>query len=734
MRLYVALGSERSLLDLGSPTCLQQIMTAIRVDFNLPLDTELKIYKTHPSSKIYYQVKQFSLLDDNDEIDVEISDNFSTVPHLSTSNLTKIPIPLNLGKESSGEEEINYSKFHQSKHTINTQSSLPDNSKPQRNSKNFVVEEYKSEKEYSGSIPLELNDLGDLEPHLKRNTIMDFRTLSIAFRKWCKKFGMKPKQQRAEFLLIKDKCYAVRWGCSVKACPFKIIFKRRSDGLDPKFYFIDQKALHLSHIHSFNPSPTIISSYPSEINAEIKNFIRKTAPSLKKKCQLTDAINNRFQTNFSAKQSYYVLNCLHQEDYGIDASDAKQLLMSIEKMKDIYYDFKLNEKNQLTHFIFASADMLRQLNCFSDVLIFDLTHNISKYDLNMALLVGLNSEGKSIILTYGLLISQQMEALEWLWKNILNIFKLWKIKLPNVILSDDGATVVPNIKKFFPISTHLLCSWHILQNIKKRIRSKPIQKKVSLLTHLEDIDEVKLVIQTIRDDISISEDLEKYIEKKIAAIESWCPAYQNQNFTLGIHTTSRVESLNSKFKSFLDRNCSLLELQEFISDFHKKAQIYHKPKQKLIFSIDPPALKPFRETLTYFAYSLLEKEYYNAIFFNKVRKLEINCWKITNSKQSTSLLVLKDVNLLLSCDCIFASSHGLPCEHILAVWQSNEGLVFRTAARWNKNYEMNKVLTIPNIKPKTLSSQILNPGKTRVPGRPKSKRIKYIFERFKKLK
>jgi len=222
-------------------------------------------------------------------------------------------------------------------------------------------------------------------------------------------------------------------------------------------FVIDKKKSCMSHSHELK-GPQRISSVPSELTPEMKEYIRKTSPSLKAKCSVAKMVNEQFGTSFEPRQSYYLLSCLKDEQFGSVEEDAQQLLEYLKrfsKSNHIFFDYKLNEEHHLTHFLFISQEMANNFARYSDLLLLDVTHQISRYNLNMALLVGIDNEAKTIILCYGLFQKQQSESMDWFLMGISSLLNKLNIPKPKTILTDDDKTLRTNLLKHFPNSQHL---------------------------------------------------------------------------------------------------------------------------------------------------------------------------------------------------------------------------------------------------------------------------------------
>jgi|GEM_PF-6522710 len=519
---------------------------------------------------------------------------------------------------------------------------------------------------------------------------------------------------------IKGGAFAVAFVCENKKCCFKVFFTRHEE----KTYHLEKPKSELRHNHELKDGKKF-SRYSSKADLSecMMEYISNMAPTLKRKSDLSKVLNSEFGSNFHKNQSYYLLIKQKESRYGLRTEDAKNLIEDLQARENIFFDYMLDSESHLSHFIYSSPEMLNRLRIYSDVLIFDVTHQISRYELNMPLLVGLNNEGRTVIFFYGLLHSQDLDSLDWFFGRIKDVMAKLKIQEPKVVFSDDGTSVTPNIAKHFCNSENLICSWHASQNFSRNIKNKEFRKAAKYLPFSKDLEEVNEIITQIKSKDYPEEDLQ-YFAKKIDSIELWSSAFHREHLTLGIDTTSRVESLNGVFKKQLEKTTSLRELQEYVE--HKfidplpKAGPNNLKNKK--FYVYPLKMEVLAAYCSKYATQILEDLYFSAIFGHQVYPgLTNKSWKVTPRK-TTDSFVVKKLKGILDCNCSKNYHLGLPCIHVLAVWDSldSEDLdCLYILERWKNNCEDGK----EPINLKSIccfkTTQILNPVHGTRPGRKK---------------
>lgn len=91
---------------------------------------------------------------------------------------------------------------------------------------------------------------------------------------------------------------------------------------------------------------------------------------------------------------------------------------------------------------------------YGDVLVFDTTYRLNRYDMPFGIFVGVNNNGQSTIFGGALLRNETEETFNWLFKSFVSV-----LKAPVSILTDQDASITAAIRKNMPDAKH--CFWHI---------------------------------------------------------------------------------------------------------------------------------------------------------------------------------------------------------------------------------------------------------------------------------
>ncbi|WVZ03871.1 hypothetical protein V8G54_024677 [Vigna mungo] len=279
-----------------------------------------------------------------------------------------------------------------------------------------------------------------------------------------------------------------------------------------------------------------------------------------------------------------------------DASDVLKLCKDLKDNDDAFqYDFTLDESNKLEHIIWVSGDSIRAYEAFGDVVVFDTTYRINRYDMPLGLRVGVNNHGSSIFFGCVLLRDEKIPSFTWALKSFVRFVKG---KCPQTILTYQDHALKEAVSTELPNTKHAFCIWHIATKL-------PTWFSFLLGTKYDDFktEFYRLYNLECESDFEHQWDLmvgrfdlsnNTYIEALYFHRQFWALAYLKEFFFAGMTTTGRSESINSYIKKFLDANTSLVD---FVNQDHN-------PLMKMSFPIKEHAAS----ILTPYAFELLQHE------------------------------------------------------------------------------------------------------------------------------
>ncbi|XP_057515019.1 protein FAR-RED IMPAIRED RESPONSE 1-like [Actinidia eriantha] len=84
---------------------------------------------------------------------------------------------------------------------------------------------------------------------------------------------------------------------------------------------------------------------------------------------------------------------------------------------DFFYAMGLNKEGRLRNVLWADARSRAACKEFGDIVTFDTTYLVNKYDMPFAPFVGVNHHGQSILLGCGLISHEDTESFSWLFQS-----------------------------------------------------------------------------------------------------------------------------------------------------------------------------------------------------------------------------------------------------------------------------------------------------------------------------
>jgi transposase-like protein len=216
----------------------------------------------------------------------------------------------------------------------------------------------------------------------------------------------------------------------------------------------------------------------------------------------------------------------------------------------------------------------------------------------MALTVisGINHEGKNIVLGFALVKKETMETYKWIISNLLRFNNGVE---PGAILTDFDASMCGAIEQTFEKSTHLLCQWHMQQNLKKhflylkRVHQNHAKLLYKYIVYDLLYEESQQLFETYVNIIFQSQDIIgeaklNYLRNLLMIKEKWSAAYAPTVFTSRTHTTSRIESMNSQIKARVHSRSTLVDIFHMFQDIEdrvvERSECEQRNEMKLVLN------------------------------------------------------------------------------------------------------------------------------------------------------
>jgi len=241
---------------------------------------------------------------------------------------------------------------------------------------------------------------------------------------------------------------------------------------------------------------------------------------------------------------------------------------------------KFDNNNTLTHLFWMSPSQLELWYQYSDIVIQDVTCKTNRYDMALSLFIILDENRNIRLVAQALLIDETKESHEWTFEQINlatnNVY-------PRVMMTDADPAVHAAIRSTFPFTYPMHCTFHISQNLIKKVQKLLGNKFHEFLTQFYAIrNTLNKISFESKWKILITQypEIEQYLTNILYNTkEAWAHPWTCRQFTAGLHASSPVESINAWIKSYIfNSNISLCELSDVID----KRQMSENKKYQLV--------------------------------------------------------------------------------------------------------------------------------------------------------
>ena len=258
--------------------------------------------------------------------------------------------------------------------------------------------------------------------------------------------------------------------------------------------------------------------------------------------------------------------------------DAEAMHNYFMKMKadnsDFFFAMDLDDEGRLRNVFWADARSRAACKEFGDVVTFDTTYLVNKYDMPFAPFVGVNHHGQSILLGCGLISHEDKKSFSWLFKTWMTC--MWGCA-PIAIITDQCMAMKNAIEEVFPNIRHQWCIWHILKKVPEKLGKCKAYKSISPSLHNAIYDSLTIDEFENAWDVLIKKyELQNndwlcrlYLERN-----RWVPSFVKDVFWAGMSSTQRSESMNSYFDGYINSKTTLKQfVEQYENALAKKVEI-----------------------------------------------------------------------------------------------------------------------------------------------------------------
>ncbi|XP_042509429.1 protein FAR1-RELATED SEQUENCE 6-like [Macadamia integrifolia] len=291
--------------------------------------------------------------------------------------------------------------------------------------------------------------------------------------------------------------------------------------------------------HNHSNTPATAQFYKS--HRMMNGFIRKLELGCDAAVQTTDLVDEHNQLELKEEEAEALQNYL-----------CKMQLVS----PSFFYLMDLNN-GRLRNVFWADGRSRASYGYFGDVVIFDTTYLMKKYDLSFAPFVGVNHHGQSVLLGCSLLVDESVESFVWLFKTWLTCMSG---RSPSTIITDHNKALQKAIAEVLPETRHRMSLWHIMERAPEKLKLLHEFEEVKMAMSMAVYDSLRVdEFETAWEDmvqhygVQDNEWLQMVYEDR----QHWVPAFLKDTFSAGMATTQRNQIAKSFFDGYVHKHTNL---------------------------------------------------------------------------------------------------------------------------------------------------------------------------------
>ncbi|KAL0926229.1 hypothetical protein M5K25_002441 [Dendrobium thyrsiflorum] len=344
------------------------------------------------------------------------------------------------------------------------------------------------------------------------------------------------------------------------------------------------------------------------------------------------------------------------------------------------WDVQFDEFDSLLIFFLVDGMSRIDYDYFGDVVIFDTSYRLNKYNLVCAPFVGVNNHWQNILLGVAFLSEETIESFTWLFTTFLRIMG---DKYLLTIFTDQDQAMSRAIKVALPHTRHRLCQWHISKKVPSKVACFNSNNKVRGLFYkcMSKCDS-EVEFERSWNEMIFEGNLQthEWLGDLYKIRSKWSTAFNKEYFSMGILSTQRSECTNNVCHGISKPTSSITEcflgLEKIITNWRRNEQDEdHKCSQSEIVPVirSSSILKQAARFYSRKLYSFFEEEFLHGVggmsidfVSNDSSKFLVNYTE--NKDQSNPWVVHFDAtDCTIKCTCKKFETMGLLCCHSMRV-------------------------------------------------------------------
>ncbi|KAI0491330.1 hypothetical protein KFK09_026551 [Dendrobium nobile] len=399
---------------------------------------------------------------------------------------------------------------------------------------------------------------------------------------------------------------------------------------------------------------------------------------------LAEEVGGCENVGFSKRDAY---NLIQKEKRArIEIGDTNSLIQLFKdrQVEDhmFAWDVQYDDQDRLLNFFWVDGRSRIDYECFGDVLIFDTSYRLNKYNFVCAPFVGVNNHWQNILFGVAFLSEETIESFTWLFKVFVRIMGN---KYPTTIFTDQDQAMARAIEAALPHTRHRLCQWHIFKKVPSKVSIYNSNNKVRGLFHkcMRWCDSEEVFEEAWNEMIKEGNlHNHEWLQDLYKIRRKWSTAFNKDSFCMGILSTQRSECTNNVCHGISKPTSSLtdcfLGLEKVLMNWRRNEQDedYKCSQSEIVPVIKNSSI--LKQAARYYSrriYSIFEEE-----FIKAVGEMSIDFVSTDSSKYIVNYIEKKNQNHPwvvhfdategnIQCSCKKYETMGLLCSHCLRVFK-----------------------------------------------------------------
>ncbi|XP_028093579.1 uncharacterized protein LOC114293667 [Camellia sinensis] len=239
-------------------------------------------------------------------------------------------------------------------------------------------------------------------------------------------------------------------------------------------------------------------SYAGRLSHEETYLFVDMSKSMVRPSEILVTLKQRDDANASTMKTSY--NACHRYKVAKKArrSQMQQLLGQLAVNKYIEWHRSCAYTETVTDLFFAHPTSFNLLHAFPKVLLMDCTYKANRYQLPLLEIVGMTSTYMTFSVAFAYLQYEKEDNYAWALGILRGVMD--ENTLPFVILTNRELTLMNALCTMFPVTTNLLCRWHIgknmLANCKKMFETKDKRKMFLMSLNMLVMSSSEVVVES----------------------------------------------------------------------------------------------------------------------------------------------------------------------------------------------------------------------------------------------